>query len=233
MKRTAPEKYWDALTPDFDIGAKRRVIDSGYLAATHSPKFELLQGDAVVSASGHTVTTANGVQVPADVVVLCTGFKVRDYLSPVNVFSSTGESLIARLKDNGVKLYRGTVVSDFPNFFWILGPNTATGHSSVLFTSECQITLALKLVKPLLAKLTAAGANKAVAGPTVEVTAEAEDAYYASLRGAMKNRVWEKDGGKSWYVSEGGICTTLYPWSQVNFWWHSLWPVWAHYKVTG
>lgn len=234
MKRTAPEKYWDALTPDFDIGAKRRVIDCGYLASTNQPNFSLLQGDSVVRANGHSVTTAAGVEVPADVVVLCTGFKVRDYLSPVKVLNSEGESLVDRLRGNGVKLYQGTLAAGFPNFFWLLGPNTATGHSSVIFTSECQVNLALKLVKPLLAKLTAADAGRdGKAGPTVEVTQAAEDGYYARLRGAMRNRVWEKEGGKSWYVSDGGICTALYPWSQVNFWWNTLWPRWADYRVTG
>lgn len=29
MKSKAPKKYWDDLTPDFDIAAKRRIFDSG------------------------------------------------------------------------------------------------------------------------------------------------------------------------------------------------------------
>lgn len=120
MKRTAPEKYWDALTPDFEVSAKRRIYDMGYLPALHNPKLTLRQGDAVVSAKGRTVMTAKGVEVPADVVVLCTGFKVRDYLAPVEILNDKGEGLVARLKGNGVKAYRGTLVSDFPNFFWIM-----------------------------------------------------------------------------------------------------------------
>lgn len=94
-----------------------------------------------------------------------------------------------------------------------MGPNTATGHSSVLFTSyvtfsavvtfsadskrdrsECQITMILKVLGPVLKTLTHLAPSKNPA-PYVEVTLEAEKEYYASMRAAMKERVWEKNGG--------------------------------------
>jgi cation diffusion facilitator CzcD-associated flavoprotein CzcO len=111
MKRTAPEKYWDALTPDFELSTKRRVIDYGYLAATNSPKFDLIQGDSIADAEGHTVTTTSGREVPADVVIMSTGFKVSDLLAPLVVTNEEGENLVEKLKGNGYKAYRGTVVS--------------------------------------------------------------------------------------------------------------------------
>jgi hypothetical protein len=130
---------------------------------------------------------------------------------------------------------RAPQVSGFPNFFWLLGPNTSNGHSSVIFTAECQITLALELIRPLLSKLTAAGADKAGAGPTVEVTADAEDEYYAKLRAEMKKKLWEQEGVRSWYgvEQEDGtqLCTAVYPWSQVHFWWHTRKPVWSHFRA--
>lgn len=60
----------------------------------------------------------------------------------------------------------------------------------------------LKLIKPILAKLPQsidAGEKQPLLGktpaPSVQVTKEAEDAYYQSMRSELKKKVWEKDGG--------------------------------------
>ena len=38
----------------------------------------------------------------------------------------------------GAQAYQGTAVDGFPNFMMIFGPNTATGHSSVVMASESE-----------------------------------------------------------------------------------------------
>ncbi|KAL8287672.1 hypothetical protein RQP46_003530 [Phenoliferia psychrophenolica] len=231
IRRKAPAKYTEALTPDFDLGAKRRIFDSGYLGAMHNPKFTLVQGDAVVSMKGRSVRTANGLDIPADIVVLSTGFRVQDYFFPLRV-SARGEELVTRLQEENGKMYRGTVASGYPNFFVLQGPNTVTGHSSVIFTSEAQITMTLKLITPILKKLKSGKALSSPA-PSVEVTPEAETEYYSLLRTEMKRKVWEKDGGVSWYVNDKGLCIALYPWSQTNFWYHATYPNKAHFRWSG
>ncbi|SCV74893.1 BQ2448_7922 [Microbotryum intermedium] len=232
IREVAPEKYWDALEPDFDIAAKRRVFDSGYYAALNNPKVDLVQDDALESVKGDTVTTKNGRKFKADVIVLCTGFKVHDYLFPVKIYNSAGVSLQNRLRDNKVSVYQGTCVADFPNFFWLMGPNTATGHSSVIFTSEAQITMMRKLIKPILSQLKPSTTGESA--PTVEVTAAAQEQYNKKIRNEMKKKVWEKDGGVSWYVNkETGLCTALYPFSQIHFWWNASFPKKADFKYIG
>jgi hypothetical protein len=65
----------------------------------------------------------------------------------------------------------------------------------------------LKLVKPILSKISQVKLLP-VPAPSVEVTAEAQARYNADVRKEMKNKVWEKDGGVSWYVDqETGLCT--------------------------
>lgn len=127
----------------------------------------------------------------------------------MKVINSEGESLQERMEATGVKTYQGTVVSSFPNFIWCLGPNTATNHSSVLFTTEAQIALAFHLIRPVLAKLAGSGGIKLLKpAPYVEVRREAEDRYYAELRERMKGMVWENKGGVAWYVDKAtGLCT--------------------------
>ncbi|GAA6062709.1 hypothetical protein JCM10212_002260 [Sporobolomyces blumeae] len=217
IKETAPEKYWDVLQPDFDIAAKRRVFDSGYYKALHSPNMELIADDVVTKAVGDKVYTKNGKEVKADVIVLATGFRVMDFLFPLKIYNDEGVQLQDQLNGNGVKNFQSTAVSGFPNFFWLMGPQSATGHSSVLFTSECQIKLMFRLIKPILNELRKPKLLEPA--PFVEVTKRAEDEFMADIRREMRKKVWEKDGGVSWYVDpKTGLCHTLYPYSQINFW---------------
>lgn len=63
----------------------------------------------------------------------------------------------------------------------------------------------LKLIKPILAKTSLPVSSPA---PSVVVTAKAELEYNQALRAQMKKKVWEKDGGVSWYVDQdSGLCT--------------------------
>lgn len=87
-----------------------------------------------------------------------------------------------------------------------MGPNSATGHSSVLFTSEAQLALTFHLIRPIVEKLRKVQLLKPA--PFVEVTTKAEDRFYAEVRKEMKKKVWEKDGGVSWYVDKAtGLCS--------------------------
>lgn len=240
----APKRYWDMLKPDFDLGAKRRIFDSGYLASLHSENVELIH-DGIKEFKAQSVVTESGREIPADVVVMSTGFRVQECESPVsfmncyraseayhfcfcqsrnpilvlfplNIINGKGESLRDRFKSTNVSNYQGSLINpsffcnftadllrlmstatcyhDFPNLFTLMGANSATGHSSVIFTSECQINLILRLVKPILAKLTS-DAKIVGPSPSVTVKAESEAAYMVKLRSEMKKKVWEKDGG--------------------------------------
>lgn len=147
------------------------------------------------------------------------------------------------------------MVNSFPNFFICMGPNTVTGHSSVIFTAECQIDMILRLIKPILA-LTRRVELLATPAPTVEVTREAEERVYTELRAEMKKKVWEsqKEGGVSWYVDERGLCTvsrpscvgppqllinrlrssqTLQAFSQIDFWRRTRFASSSDFKWTG
>lgn len=57
---------------------QRRVYDMGYIRSLNEPNVELVPDDAVIRAEGNKVYTRRGRELRADVVVLATGFKVRD-----------------------------------------------------------------------------------------------------------------------------------------------------------
>lgn len=63
------------------LNPQRRVFDAGYYRALHEPNVELIADDSVERAEGNTVYTKKGRELKADVVVLATGFRVRDCAS--------------------------------------------------------------------------------------------------------------------------------------------------------
>ncbi|KAK4184195.1 hypothetical protein QBC35DRAFT_506414 [Podospora australis] len=228
IKATAPEKYHDLLIPEFEIGCKRRIFDSGYLAALHDERLELTTEKAVeIQPTG--VKMEGGRVVEADVIILANGFQTNKYLGGLEVVGRNGERLEEHWKKfGGPEAYNLTSVSGFPNLFLLLGPNTATGHTSTVMVIENAVNYALRVIRPILE-------GKAEAGSAVDVKPEAEKAYFHRIQTALQNTVWTT-GCNSWYVrGEGGKMYNgmTYPWSQRRYWYECLFPVWKDWEYSG
>ncbi|KAL4927249.1 flavin-containing monooxygenase [Aspergillus undulatus] len=239
IKRTAPERYHDVLIPKMELGCKRRVMDTGYLACLHRTNMELVHDDPVKAITATGVRTNSGREIYADAVILATGFKTTQPLFPIEVRGEGGVSLTEHWENSRShtpQAYYGTAVSHFPNLFILIGPNTATGHTSALFTSECQIEFSLKVVAPILSSLHSAppsllpkinpfsllSSRPKQAPDTVSVTPQAEETESLWIDAASKEYVWTS-GCASWYLHPSGRNTGIYPASQVSFWLRSFW----------
>lgn len=93
LKRTAPEKYHDALIPKTEIGCKRKVMDTDYLACLHRENVELVHSDPIQEILPNSVLTKSGRKVPADAIVLATGFATQQVLFPMEIVGEKGISL--------------------------------------------------------------------------------------------------------------------------------------------
>ena len=65
---TAPERYREALKPNYPMGCKRIILDSGYLTALHDKKMHLII-DPVSRIERNHVVTKSGVRHHADLIV--------------------------------------------------------------------------------------------------------------------------------------------------------------------
>ncbi|KAL1861656.1 hypothetical protein Daus18300_008772 [Diaporthe australafricana] len=227
MRSTAPEKYHDLLIPDFDIGCKRRIFDSGYLKSLHEDKLTLTN-EKVMEIVPKGVRTEKGV-VEADIVVLANGFVTNDFLIGLDVRGYGGKTIQEHWKSfGGAEAYNCSVLSGFPNMFILLGPNAATGHTSAIMASENSVNYALRVIRPILegrASITS-------------VNWDAEKRYSDWLQAALRKTVWNS-GCQSWYVKEASDGSEKtwnamsYPWSQAHFWYRSVFPVWADWEYRG
>ncbi|KAJ4986826.1 monooxygenase [Stagonosporopsis vannaccii] len=220
MRKTAPAKYHDLLIPDFEVGCKRRIFDCGYLESLHAPNY-MLTDDKIVAIEPQGIRTANGF-VPADVIVLATGFQTNEYLQGLVIQGKNEETIQQHWeKFPGPEAYNTSVLSGFPNFFMLLGPNAATGHTSALMAAENSINYALRVLKPVLER-------KAKA---IDISSAAEEEYVYAMQEELKNRVWNA-GCRSWYIKGDNSWNSMsYPWSQGHFWYRSLFPVWSDWMI--
>lgn len=93
LKRTAPEKYHDALTPRTEIGCKRKVEDTGYLECLHRENVELVHSDGIEEITETGVRTQSGREIHADAIILATGFQTQQLLHPMEIIGEQGITL--------------------------------------------------------------------------------------------------------------------------------------------
>lgn len=213
IRKTTPQKYWPLLKPDYEFGCKRLIFDCGYLDALNNDNL-LLTHDKLVSVDAHSVSTAAGHTYPADIIIDATGFDLNAGFKGIPTIGEHGVVLSEFWANGKVSAYETVLVPNFPNNFIIFGPNSATGHNSVLFAIEN----ALKFVESVGTPL--------ISGETdyLTVRPEAYERWMKSVDDAHSVGLLQKGGCSSWYLSDHGRNATTYPWSQLVAFWRARFP---------
>jgi cation diffusion facilitator CzcD-associated flavoprotein CzcO len=201
LERSVPDPALRAeLTPDYAIGCKRVLISNDYFPAVAQDNVELVTS-GVREIRPHGVVDADGVEHEVDVVVYGTGFHVMDLSVGHRLTGREGQTLSEQWALDGAQAHQGTTVAGFPNLFLLLGPNTALGHSSVVFMIEAQIAYVLDALRTL----DRSGAQ------SLEVRRGVQDAYNARLQQQLDDTVWNNGGCRSWYRDAAGRNFALWP----------------------
>ncbi|KAJ4287120.1 hypothetical protein N0V88_007742 [Collariella sp. IMI 366227] len=224
MRKTAPKKYHDLLIPDFEVGCKRRIFDSNYLQSLNADNITLTNEKAV-EILPKAVRMQSGKVIDADVLVLANGFVTNQYLGGIELIGRNGETLEKHWDSfGGPEAYNCTSLSSFPNMFFLLGPNSVTGHTSAVMAIENAVNYSLRVLEPVL---------KGEAS-VAELKRSAEEDYSNQMQAALSQRVWT--GCDNWYTrnDNGKVWNAMtYPWSQAYLWWASLFPVRRDWEYRG
>jgi len=132
--------------------------------------------------------------------VLGTGFHVADVPFAQFIRGRHGR-LLAEVWQGTPQAHMGTTVAGFPNLFLLLGPNTALGHTSVVFMIECQIQYVMDCLRNMDERDLQA----------VEPRSEAQAAFITDVRRRERGTVWVAGGCASWYLDENGRNSTIWP----------------------
>lgn len=219
----APAQYRDILMPDYEPGCKRRVNTATYFKALHSPNMHLTK-DRVIKILPRHVETVGGEKYPADAIIFATGFLTQKWLYPMEIKGIGGQDIqdVWNAK-GGAEAYKGTVVTGFPNFFILYGPNAATGQHSVIFHSECQINYSCRLLRPVLKGRSPAD--------YIMVRPEAQDRDLNWVQGKLQSLVFNS-GCQSWWMDpETKKNTFIYPDPMFKYWLRTIFPVWSDFEL--
>ena len=188
------------LTPDYAIGCKRVLVSNDYYPALVQPNVSVVT-TGITEVRPHSVVDGNGDEHEVDVIVYGTGFHVMDIPVAHRLTGRDGRTLAEEWAKTGAEAHRGTTVAGFPNLFLLLGPNTALGHSSVVFMIEAQIGYVVEALDAL----------RKYGARALEVRRSAQDRYNAELQAQLDTTVWNQGGCRAWYRNADGKNFTLWP----------------------
>jgi cation diffusion facilitator CzcD-associated flavoprotein CzcO len=187
------------LTPSYLMGCKRVLMSNDYYPAITRPNVELVtSGITTITREG--ARTSDGRTHRFDALVLATGFHAAEAMAPFVIRGRGGRDLAEAWRSEA-SAYLGTAVAGFPNFFFIIGPNTGLGHSSMVLMIEAQVRYLVDAVRTLRQRRLA----------SVEVRSEVQAAYNQELEARLSTTVWSVGGCMSWYQTKTGRNTTLWP----------------------
>lgn len=193
--------------PTYPPYGKRMLVDNEWFSTIRRDDVELVT-DKIERFTRTGIVTSDGVERPADVVVMATGFHARKLVWPIRVYGTSGSLEDAWANDNATA-YLGITVPGFPNMFLLHGPNTALAHGgSVIFQSECQARY--------LTRLLMHGIENGI--DAFDVRPETHDDYVRRVDEQHDRMVWSHPGMTNWYRNADGRVVSVSPWRLVDYW---------------
>ena len=196
------------LSPDYAMGCKRVLMSNDYYPAISAANVELVT-TPITRVTTNGIVDQAGRHRPADLIVLGTGFRATDPVPSGLIIGREGLDLTDAWR-NGPLAYKGSTVPGFPNFFTLLGPNTALGHNSVLLMIEGQIGYLVSALRWM----------QQSGKSSIEVKTQAAESWDARLQRQLQHSVWQQGRCASWYQHpESGRIPTLWPRFTFSFRW--------------
>ncbi|WP_344540240.1 flavin-containing monooxygenase [Actinomadura fulvescens] len=187
-----------ALVPGYPMGCKRVLISNDYYPTLTRPNVDLIT-DPIARVTPTGVTTENGTEHEADVIVYATGFLTTDFLAPMKISGLAGRELNDAWR-HGAQAHLGITVSGFPNLFLLYGPYTNLGHNSIIYMLESQFRYVMGCLRAL----------RAADLDWIDVRPDVLDAFEREMHERLRSTVWEA-GCDSWYMNAEGKVVNNWP----------------------
>ena len=192
----------DSLLPGFAVGCRRLTPGPGYLEALCEDNVEFIK-DRIARLLPDGLELENGRKVSFDVLVCATGFHT-SAPPPFPIIGLNGTTMAERFTPDP-ESYMSIAVDPFPNFFMMLGPNSAIGSGSLTMMIESAgdyvVRAIRKIQKEHIRYLT-------IKPRRVRDFQEYADRYFPKTVYA--------DNCSSWYRSKSGRITGLWPGSTMH-----------------
>lgn len=190
-----------AVTPGYPYPGKRPVLSKDFYPALLRPDVQLVPF-AVRSVTASGVVDARGVEHPADVLVMATGFQPANYLASYEVVGRAGRTL-RDYWGGEPQAFVGITVPEFPNFYILYGPNTNGGE--IVSHLERQAEYAVRSLKRL----------RRHGGAAVEVRPSFYRLYNRWVQRAIAKTAWV--AANNYYKADSGRVVTQWPYGSLLY----------------
>lgn len=135
MQRLSRPEMQEKLAPKdppCTFCGKRPSLEMSYYEVFNQPNVDLVdvKEDPILELTEHGIRTAALGEVPVDIIVLATGFDaITGGLTQIDVRGLSGQSLADKWH-KGVSSYLGLCTNDFPNMYFLYGPQGPTAFSN-------------------------------------------------------------------------------------------------------
>ena len=201
-RKVADPELREIMTPKHPPWSARAVmVDSDYcvLDAIQRDDVTLVtSGIRRITETG--IEDGDGIHHEVDVIVYATGFHASDYLFPMKVTGTGGQTLEDLWKVGGARAHRFCMYPGFPNLWSVYGPNTNGGLGPGAF-HELVTRYALECMERLILDGKRA----------IEPKREAYDRYNERVDGLNARRVWSDPRADSYYWTRHGRSVVMCP----------------------
>ncbi len=194
--------------PDFPPASKRIVVDNGTWPKTLLKEHVHLVTEPIERVTPRGVLTEDGEEHELDVLVYGTGFQASKFLTPMKVVGRGGADMHEQW-DGDARAYLGITMPNFPNFFFLYGPNTnIVVNGSIVYFSECEVQYVLECLKFLLES----------GQQAIDCRTDVHDAYNERIDAGNLKRAWGVSSVPSWYKSDSGRVAQNWPFTLLEYW---------------
>jgi cation diffusion facilitator CzcD-associated flavoprotein CzcO len=198
LRRGVPDAALrERLRPPYPLGCKRLVYSNDYYPALAQPNVELVT-EGIERITPRGIVTTDGQEREVDVLVCATGFDVEHSLAAVPIIGRGGR-LLSEAWSEGPQAQLGLTVAGFPNLFFMLGPNTATGHTSTLLYIEPGVRWAVGAMQEVRRRRQR----------WLDLKPEPMHNFNARLQSRLGHAVWSHC--RSWYRAANGRNIAIWP----------------------
>ena len=197
------------VTPDFAVGCKRVLFTDNFLPTLVNKKSKVhLITEEISGISKNGIVIKEEETYELDLIVYATGFSNENSLFGFETIGRNDTHLKDYFEENPFA-YLGISVPNFPNFFFVLGPNTILAHSSLVFMAECEANYIMDiLAQTMSSEIDSVEVRKGVARD------------FATEMEELTSKMNFSGGCRSWYRrKKDGKNVILWPSSLYHYWW--------------
>ena len=194
--------------PHFPPASKRIVVDNGTWPNTLLKEHVHLITEPIEGVTPRGILTEDGEEHALDVLVYGTGFQASKFLTPMRVVGRGGADMHEQWGGDA-RAYLGITMPNFPNFFFLYGPNTnIVVNGSIVYFSECEVQYVLECLKFLLES----------GQQAIDCRTDVHDAYNERIDAGNLKRAWGVSNVPSWYKSASGRVAQNWPFTLLEYW---------------